>query len=82
MPNNTAIFIPARLASTRFPKKMLADLVKKLNKIKDLTEEVLDLREEVDEREVTFNLKLEEVLYEGLVEVMTSADGKRTLNCK
>ena len=24
--NNTAIFIPARLASTRFPKKMLADL--------------------------------------------------------
>lgn len=63
-------------------KKMLAELVKKLNKIKDLTEEVLDLREEVDEREVTFNLKLEEVLYEGLVEVMTSADGKRTLNCK
>jgi len=24
--NNTAIFIPARLASTRFPKKMLANL--------------------------------------------------------
>ncbi|MBK25178.1 MAG: hypothetical protein CME70_14385 [Halobacteriovorax sp.] len=63
-------------------KTMLAELVNKLNKIKDLTEEVLDLREEVEEREVTFNLKLEEILYEGLVEVITSNDGKQTLNCK
>lgn len=62
-------------------KKMLAELVTKLNKIKDLTEEVLDLREAVDEREVTFNIKLEELVYENLVEVITSDDGKQSLNC-
>ena len=62
-------------------KKMLAELVNKLNKIKDLTEEVLDLREEVDEREVSYNLKLEELIYEGLVEVVNGEDGKEILNC-
>ncbi|MFT6069101.1 MAG: hypothetical protein ACJAT2_000422 [Bacteriovoracaceae bacterium] len=62
-------------------KKMLAELVNKLNRIKDLTEEVIDLREEVDEREVTFNIKLEELVYEDLVELVTSDNGKQTLNC-
>ncbi len=62
-------------------KKMLAALVNKLNRIKDLTEEVIDLREEVDEREVTFNIKLEELVFEDLVELVTSDDGKQTLNC-
>jgi hypothetical protein len=62
-------------------KKMLAALVTKLNRIKDLTEEVIDLREEVDEREVTFNIKLEELVYEDLIEVITTESGKQSLNC-
>lgn len=62
-------------------KKMLAELVNKLNRIKDLTEEVIDLREEIDEREVTFNIQLEELVYEDLVEVIVGDNGKQTLNC-
>lgn len=62
-------------------KQMLAELINKLNKIKDLTEEVIDLREEVDEREVTFNIMLEELIYENIVDVTRADDGNQILNC-
>lgn len=62
-------------------KKMLAELVNKLNSIKDLTEELIDLREEIDEREVSYNLKLEELIFEGLIEIDSDNSGKEVLNC-
>lgn len=62
-------------------KVMLAELVSKLNSIKDLTEELLDLREEIDEREVTYNLKLEDLVFDGQVEVSRDKAGKEILNC-
>lgn len=62
-------------------KKMLAELIVKLNSIRDLTEDLLDLREEVDEMEVVFNIQLEKLLFENGVEVVKGQDDEITLNC-
>lgn len=62
-------------------KQMLTSLIIKLNSIKDLTEDLIDLREEVDEREVTFNIRLEELVFNNIVEVEVDSDSKEVIYC-